>query len=82
MIPVDSAAKDPSAIRTSILGERWIADFHALISVSRPGRKQTKALKIKIPNSIPSIDNQAFPEIMWIPIQIIVGIVKPHATFI
>ncbi len=82
MIPVESAAKDPSAIRTSILGDRWIADFHALISVSRPGKKQTKALKIKIPNSIPSIDSQVLPEIMWIPIQIIAGIVKPHAIFI
>ena len=75
MIPVESAAKDPSAIRTSILGDRWIADFHALISVTRPGTKQTIALKIKIPNSIPSIDGQVLPEIMWIPIQIIAGIV-------
>jgi hypothetical protein len=38
-----------------------MADFHALVIVSRPGKKQTTELKMKIPRSMASRDGHATP---------------------
>ena len=47
--PVTKHAKDPKAIRTSILGEKCIADRQADLRVSLPGKTKTMTLKPIMP---------------------------------